>query len=66
MRPIEYITCNECGHRDYKERFPSVHGESHEKYYRLMKEYGHEAEITKGAGFICPECGNYKYFTFNS
>ena len=66
MRPkTEYTTCNECGYRDYKEKFPSVHGDSHKKYYEVMEKWGHE-DMTRGAGVVCPECGNYKEFTYNS
>ncbi len=66
MRPLSsFTTCKVCGYRDYEERFPNVHN-SYEKYCETMKEWGHEGEITKGAGVVCPECGNYLYFIYKS
>ncbi len=63
--PTEYTKCNECGYRDYDARFPKVHGNSHEKYHKIMEKYGHE-DMTGGAGVVCPKCGNYENFTYNS
>ncbi|MCK4730733.1 MAG: hypothetical protein KAT28_05435 [Candidatus Aenigmarchaeota archaeon] len=66
MRPKpSFTTCNVCNYRAHSENFPNVHGESHEKYYEIMEKYGHK-DITKGAGVVCPECGNHKDFTYNS
>ena len=60
-----FTTCRKCGYHAHNELFPKVHGDSHKKYYELMEKYGHK-DITKGAGVICPECGNYKEFTYDS
>ena len=66
MRPKpNFTTCKICGYRAHDELFPSVHGESHEKYCKTMEKYGHK-DMTGGAGVVCPECGNYLDFTYNS